>query len=280
MSDHDATCGRCDEQLAAYLEDELGREARAAFERHLAASAPCRLLVDDLRRLTSDAAALPPLRPTRDLWAGVASRIEAPVVDLGRHDARLTHVDPRRWSRWSVAAAAAALVAVTAGVTPAVTFRTAAAPAQVAVASPSAEPPATAASAGAPAPSTAIAAAPGAAKDRANEPTAAATRAAPARPRGGATLVAGRAPRVAAEAVYAQEITALRAALDQRRGELDSATVAILERNLGVIDAAIQESRAALARDPRSPFLGDQLSRALDRKVHLLRRAAALPART
>jgi len=91
----------------------------------------------------------------------------------------------------------------------------------------------------------------------------------------------GRAPLLLPEeAVYDEEIAVLRAALGQRRAELDSGTVAILERNIGVIDAAIRQSREALARDPRSPFLGEQLSRALDRKVHLLRTAAALPART
>jgi hypothetical protein len=47
-----------------------------------------------------------------------------------------------------------------------------------------------------------------------------------------------------------------------------------------VIDAAIEQSRAALAADPRSAFLGAQLGRALDRKVGLLRTAATLPART
>ena len=63
----------------------------------------------------------------------------------------------------------------------------------------------------------------------------------------------------------------------ERRGELDSATVAVLVRNLVVIDRAIAQSRAALARDPHSPFLGDQLTRALGQKVELLRTAALIP---
>jgi hypothetical protein len=76
---------------------------------------------------------------------------------------------------------------------------------------------------------------------------------------------------------YDREIAALRVAVRERRGELDSATVVVLVRNLRVIDQAIAQSRAALARDPHSPFLGDQLTRALGQKVDLLRTAALLP---
>ena len=42
-------------------------------------------------------------------------------------------------------------------------------------------------------------------------------------------------------------------------------------------EAVRSGSRAALARDPHSPFLGDQLTRALGQKVDLLRTAALLP---
>ena len=54
----------------------------------------------------------------------------------------------------------------------------------------------------------------------------------------------------------------------------------IIEKNLKVIDAAIAESRAALAKDPHSHFLNDQLAHVLDQKVGLLRTAALLPTRT
>jgi hypothetical protein len=78
-------------------------------------------------------------------------------------------------------------------------------------------------------------------------------------------------------ATYDRDVAALRTIVTQRRSELDSATVAVLERNLAIIDAAIAESRAALSRDPRSPVVGDQLQRALARKVELLRTIATLP---
>lgn len=64
----------------------------------------------------------------------------------------------------------------------------------------------------------------------------------------------------------------------RRKSQLDSSTVAIIEKNLKIIDAAIEQSRAALARDPASRMLTGQLTHALDKKVELLRTVALLPA--
>ena len=50
-----------------------------------------------------------------------------------------------------------------------------------------------------------------------------------------------------------------------------SATVALLERNLAVIDAAIRESRDALARDPANAELRALFAAAARQKVELLR---------
>jgi hypothetical protein len=76
---------------------------------------------------------------------------------------------------------------------------------------------------------------------------------------------------------YDSEITTLRAALDARRGQLNPSTVAVIEQNLRVIDEAISQSRAALAKDPNSSLLNDQLDRTLAKKTGLLRAAALLP---
>jgi hypothetical protein len=81
-------------------------------------------------------------------------------------------------------------------------------------------------------------------------------------------------------AAYEGEIGTLRDIIETRRGELDSATVAVLEKNLKIIDQAITESKAALAADPASMFLAEQVSRAYDTKLELLRSAALLPSRT
>jgi len=80
--------------------------------------------------------------------------------------------------------------------------------------------------------------------------------------------------------IYGKEIALLQKIVSQRRTQLDPSTVAIIEKNLEIIDAAIAQSRAALARDPASMMLSEQLTHALDKKVELLRTAALLPAST
>ena len=55
------------------------------------------------------------------------------------------------------------------------------------------------------------------------------------------------------------------------RERLRPETVALLERNLAIIDAAIAESRAALARDPASVELRGLFAAAARQKVELLR---------
>ena len=80
----------------------------------------------------------------------------------------------------------------------------------------------------------------------------------------------------AVEADYEQSAAALAATLAAERGggRLRPETVALLERNLQIIDAAIQESRAALARDPGNAELRQLFAAAYRQKVELLRWAA------
>ncbi len=59
--------------------------------------------------------------------------------------------------------------------------------------------------------------------------------------------------------------------LATERERLRPETVALLERNLAVIDAAIAESRAALARDPANGELRRFFAAASQQKVELLR---------
>ena len=73
------------------------------------------------------------------------------------------------------------------------------------------------------------------------------------------------------------EITLLDSLVRTRREPLDPKTVAMIEQNLKIIDKAIAESRAALAKDPKSPMLSNQLDNVLGSKVELLRTVAFLP---
>jgi hypothetical protein len=72
----------------------------------------------------------------------------------------------------------------------------------------------------------------------------------------------------------AGELQVLEQTLAQARDKLDPNTVRILEKNLGVIDRAIDESRRALALDPANAFVRDHLERAYQDKVEYLRQAA------
>jgi hypothetical protein len=80
-----------------------------------------------------------------------------------------------------------------------------------------------------------------------------------------------------AEQTFDHEIGAMRAVIDARRKDLDPATISVLEKNLKLIDAAIAESKAALAKDPASAFLMDRLTHAYDTKLQLLRGVATIP---
>jgi hypothetical protein len=74
----------------------------------------------------------------------------------------------------------------------------------------------------------------------------------------------------------AGELSRLEAALNAARDQLDPTTVRILEKNLDVIDRAIQDSRRALATDPANAFLKEHLERAYEQKASYLREAAGI----
>ena len=110
--------------LADYLEHELDEGVRVRMELHSRSCADCGSLLGDMRALAMSASKLPPLTPSRDLWAGIAERIETPVVALNPSGETFTQRASRgRWRGARTALAAAGLVAVTATVTYEVTSR-------------------------------------------------------------------------------------------------------------------------------------------------------------
>jgi hypothetical protein len=76
------------------------------------------------------------------------------------------------------------------------------------------------------------------------------------------------------------EIDLLKALLETRRSQLEPKTVEVLEKSMTLIDQAIAESRAALAKDPASQFLAAQLARSYSTKLTLLRATATMPVGT
>jgi hypothetical protein len=282
----------CDEfavKLADYLDGDLPDAVRGAVDAHASRCAECARLLSEIEALRVEAASLPLLEPSRDLWAGIAERIDARVLPLESPRVGRVAAIRRTWRHPAVAAAA--LVLVTAGVTHVWTriFYTTPVTASAPVATPSqtvavnpvvvepsapdaddrtpdvrreaAEPRATR---GTERPTPRLAAGGGAA-----QPTA--------------RLVSRSANgimKAEVEPVYDREILKLRAIVRERRSQLDPKTVAVLEQSIAVIDSAIAQSRAALAKDPASGFLATQLNHSLEKKVELLRTAALLPART
>lgn len=234
------------EQILEMLDDFVGgdlppREERDV-RRHLMQCKGCRAEEQALRALLDEAAALPDeIVPERDLWTGIAPRLQSrgslddsadPLTEvrvIGPRPAR-----PLPW--WMLAAASIALVATTSFATLQLSGR----------------------GAGETVP--AIEA------QQAQRPHGAA-------PRSATTALAAFRP---AEEEYEKAISDLEIVLRTQRGRLAPQTAATLEANLRIIDQAIQESRAALAADPNSAELTHMLSDAYDTKLDVLRQAVSL----
>lgn len=271
-------CERVEGRLADYLDDGPDPALVAEVDAHLARCPRCAALVGDLAGIATAAHALPPLEPSRDLWAGIAERIAAAPTVVPIETARRGRgfALPARWR--SLGAAAAALVLVTAGVTYTLTRTWSHGGDTTSSTVAATSSPTRAADPGLPATPTGEQLAVNGASTTPGTATSG-ERVTPNEIRSGGTkLVAGSGRRE--KPTYDHEIATLRGIVRERRSQLDPKTLSVLEHNIQIIDEAIAQSRAALARDPRSRFLGEQLDDALDKKLELLRTAALLPART
>jgi hypothetical protein len=247
------TCTEFEALLTELLDDESAMTPAARA--HLGRCAACQSLLSDLTAIRAQAGALPALQPERDLWAGIEARIEAPVVPLAVTGGRL-----RGQLSWRMAGlAAAALVVLTSAITYQITRPHGPNPTDVATARPRAN---TRDSS----PTTVVvstdAGSTGARPSSATSP-------APSR------IVMTTGSPVGATVAYDREVARLRAILDSGRTRLDPATVALLERNLTVIDSAIVQCQRALLKDPASAFLIESRNNSYQTKVKLLRIAAA-----
>ncbi len=297
MNAYNMPCEAVEATLPDYLDETLEAWVRSSVDEHLGQCLRCAGLVRDLRNIENEAATLPDLVPVRDLWPEIEARIGTPVVaftpvaaattesapdnspvpDIGPNGraAVATPARARMFPAW-MGAAAAALVVLTAGTTYLLTSRAVRQPGAQYTAStgPIESAPVVVEPDGGGDSSGAIVPLNGA---DSSEPVTAGslprTRATGGRP-------TARLARSATEAVYDKEIASLQAIMSWRRAELDPATVAIIDRNLKIIDSAIAQSKTALRRDPASSMLGNQLTHALDKKVELLRTAAMLPSST
>lgn len=239
MMNHDEILDRLDDWMA----DALEAEPRQRVEAHLQGCEACRTEAESLRWLRTQTDALPrEIEPSRDLWAGIESRIEARrVIAFPAPVVAAPAAPPARawWTRGPMLAAAAVVLMVSSSVVTAWMLRDAPPPVAVETGAP----------AGAP-----LGAQPAA-----------------------YTALAAFEP---AEAEYVGAIDELALALDAGREVLDPATVAVIEENLRIIDAAIAEARAALEADPNNRELAHLLSGIYRRKVDVMKDAVLLQSNT
>lgn len=227
------------ESLSEHLDGNLSAEATAEVEAHLQSCSQCAQVRDELLSLREAAADLPDWGPERDLWPGILAQMSG-SAEGGAHEGDVIDLQ----LRISDGAAAGASrrrrhVRLT------IPQLIAASVALIFFSGAGALTLRPAGSAGV------VALAPGLQRPVAQ-------------------LVSDQGER----ARFDDEVAALEALLEGHRAELAENTLRILEKNLEIIDRAIDESIRALERDPSSLFLQGHLAEALARKVGYLREAA------
>ena len=233
------------DKLSDYLDDELEAAERAAVAAHLRECADCSAVLNDLRRVIAlaQAAAVDVRPPQADLWTGVAGRID-----------RIRQ--PRRVSLTvTQLAAAAVLVAAVSG---GLAWQFAPPFGGQGLRSETSAPDVARALPGSPEQGTRDGGRPAEAGTFAGTDRVAIV---------GVSL---------ADDQYDAAVADLERALNQGRGKLDKATIAVVEQNLQTIDQAIAQAREALASDPANSYLSSHLVETRRRKLDLLRRATAL----
>jgi hypothetical protein len=229
-------------RFSEYLAGGLGDAERADVEGHLADCGACREALADLRDLVTRAGELGALEPTTDLWPGIAAALGGRARPLPRPEGRAVIELP---SARTDAARALTERAGLEGFRRRIGLVAAAA--------------------------TLVALSVGTTWWVANA-TGGATEALRlgGLPGNDGVLSAdsGTPP-----ADLASELATLEEVLQAARGALDPNTVRVIERNLGVIEQAIADSREALLLDPGNAFLVEHLERMYRRKLVYLQDA-------
>ena len=226
------------ESIQELIDGTIGAIRRAELERHLADCAECRTFLADMEAIRKATDSLDPLEPPDGVWLQIAGRLR----QEGRVQAPPAPM-PSRAPRYAVLAIAASLVlAVGVAIGLLVTQSR---------------------HAGSPVPATASAPA------------------APGTPAETVDVGSVESEFRLAEQHYQNAIAKLEQAakLDQAASDpnaIDPQTAATLQKNLKVIDQAIEESRSALRSEPQSAPARDSLFDALKRKVILLQDTIAL----
>ncbi len=240
-------CSRYRESAHELVDGTIGPIRRAELESHMDGCLDCRSLVRDLETIRAAAASLDPMEPPARVWLQVAGRLRQEGRVRALPGSSPAHARSARHGAL-LAIAAVLMMAVGASIAMLVSR----------LATSNATSPATIAT------------------------TAPGGNAAP-----GATVQDVETEFRLAEQHYQNAIAKLEqaAGLDQAasaglasgdQAMLDPQTAAMLQKNLQVIDQAINESRSALRAEPQSAAARDSLFDALKRKVALLQDSIAL----
>jgi anti-sigma factor RsiW len=235
--------------LSDLVDGVIARDVRPEVEAHLQGCSGCRALLADLRRMREAARALPKMAAPESLWPKV--RADFVAAASGREPARAfapvaapEASGPRRPATrlWfappgrGVALGLAAAAVVVLAVSSGLYLVSRRAPAPPAATTAAVPPPATPAQA----------------------------------------AQSVEAELTQADEHYEKAIAALQQAASAGQAVLDPQTQAVLQKNMGVVDQAISESRAAVRSEPTSEVAQSSLFDALQRKVGLLRDTIAL----
>ncbi len=244
-------CSEVRPELSELVDGDLSRDARAKVEAHLAGCAGCRRTLEGLRRTKEMARALPRMTAPESAWLRIRADFEAQHGRAKRLPFPAAAAKPADEADTSAGAAAAprrfaprrrTVLAGLAAAAIVVLGVSAGIYLMARRAQPAAPPTA------APAAATA-----------ATEPTPSV-----------------EAELTSAEQHYQNAIAGLEKAAKQGQGVLDPQTAAVLQKNMGVVDQAISQSRAALRSEPTNEAAQSTLFEALQRKVGLLRDTISL----
>ena len=225
------------DRLSEYLDGELNARERAGVEAHVKGCAECARTLAELGAVVARAGRLPERAPEADLWPGIERRL----APRGRViDLRALLSGGRRVSVPvpQLLAAALVLMLLSAGAVWLALERR-----------------------------TTLRAVPGL-EPAANAALGASDTAAPE--------AAGVVAADFGFSRYDAAIADLERTLEQHRGQLDPATVRVVELNLRLIDRAIAQARRALESDPANPYLNNHLADQMRLKVDVLRQVTAL----